>query len=55
MEKCPVYDFGTYEATKTHTGLWSIRNSLCQWHTLAGFDLGKTDYLRKAIGKRKQI
>ena len=22
-------------------------------HTLGGFDLGKTDYLRKAIGKKK--
>ena len=56
MEKWLVYDFGTYEATKTHIRDYGLSGTVYVSGTLfAGFDLGKTDYLRKAIGKRKQI
>lgn len=53
-EVAPVYDFGTYEATKNTYGIMVYQEQFMSVaHTLAGFDLGKTDYLRKAIGKKK--
>lgn len=53
-EVAPVYDYGTYEATKNTYGIMVYQEQFMSVaHTLAGFDLGKTDYLRKAIGKKK--
>lgn len=53
-EVAPVYNFGTYEATKNTYGIMCYQEQFMQIaHTLGGFDLGKTDYLRKAIGKKK--
>ena len=53
-EVAPVYDFGTYEATKNTYGIMVYQEQFMSVaHSLAGFDLGKTDYLRKAIGKKK--
>jgi DNA polymerase-3 subunit alpha len=53
-EVAPVYDFGTFEATKNTFGIMVYQEQFMSVaHTLAGFDLGKTDYLRKAIGKKK--
>ena len=53
-EVAPVYNFGCYEATKKSYGLLVYQEQfLSIAHTLGGFDLGKTDYLRKAIGKKK--
>lgn len=53
-EVTPVYDFGTYEATKNTYGIMVYQEQFMSVaHSLAGFDLGKTDYLRKAIGKKK--
>ncbi len=50
----PVYNFGTYEATKNTFGIMCYQEQFMSIaHTLGGFDLGKTDYLRKAIGKKK--
>lgn len=52
-EVAPVYDYGTYEATKNTYGLLVFQESFMSIaHTLGGFDLGKTDLLRKAIGKK---
>lgn len=53
-EVAPVYNFGCYEATKNTYGLMIFQEQFMSVaHTLGGFDLGKTDYLRKAIGKKK--
>lgn len=53
-EATPVYNYGTYEATKNTFGIMCYQEQfMLVAHTLAGFDLGKTDYLRKAIGKKK--
>lgn len=53
-EATPVYSYGTYEATKNTFGIMCYQEQyMLVAHTLAGFDLGKTDYLRKAIGKKK--
>ena len=50
----PVYKFGCYEATKNTYGIMVYQEQFMSVaHTLGGFDLGKTDYLRKAIGKKK--
>lgn len=52
-EVAPVYNFGTYEATKNTFGIMTYQEQYMQIaHTLGGFDLGKTDHLRKAIGKK---
>ena len=49
----PVYNYGIYEATKNTYGLLVYQEQyLSIAHTLGGFDLGKTDVLRKAIGKK---
>ena len=53
-EVAPVYNFGTYDATKNTYGLQVYQEQFMSIaHTLGGFDLGKTDILRKAIGKKK--
>lgn len=53
-EVAPVYNFGTYEATKNTYGIMCYQEQFMSIaYTLGGFDLGKTDYLRKAIGKKK--
>ncbi len=53
-EVAPVYNFGCYEATKNTYGIMVYQEQFMSVaHTLGGFDLGKTDYLRKAIGKKK--
>lgn len=53
-EVAPVYNFGCYEATKDTYGILVYQEQFMSIaHTLGGFDLGKTDYLRKAIGKKK--
>jgi DNA polymerase-3 subunit alpha len=53
-EVAPVYNYGTYEATKNTFGIMCYQEQFMSIaHTLGGFDLGKTDYLRKAIGKKK--
>lgn len=53
-EVAPVYDYGCYEATKNTFGIMVYQEQFMSVaHTLGGFDLGKTDYLRKAIGKKK--
>ena len=50
----PVYNYGCYEATKNTFGIMVYQEQFMSVaHTLGGFDLGKTDYLRKAIGKKK--
>ncbi len=52
-EVAPIYNFGTYEATKNTFGLLVYQEQFMSIaHTLGGFDLGKTDYLRKAMGKK---
>lgn len=52
-EVAPVYNYGCYEATKNTFGLLIYQEQFISVaHTLAGFDLGKTDLLRKAIGKK---
>ena len=49
----PEYNYGTYEATKNTFGIMTYQEQFMSIaHTLGGFDLGKTDYLRKAIGKK---
>ena len=49
----PVYDFGCYEATKNTYGILCYQEQFMSIaHTLGGFDAGKTDLLRKAIGKK---
>lgn len=53
-EVAPVYDYGCYEATKATFGIMVYQEQFMSIaHTLGGFDLGKTDLLRKAIGKKK--
>jgi DNA polymerase-3 subunit alpha len=53
-EVAPVYDYGCYEATKSTYGIMVYQEQFMSIaHTLGGFDLGKTDLLRKAIGKKK--
>ena len=53
-EVAPVYDYGCYEATKNTFGIMCYQEQFISIaHTLGGFDLGKTDLLRKAIGKKK--
>ena len=50
----PVYNYGCYEATKNTFGIMVYQEQFMSVaHTLGGFDLGKTDLLRKAIGKKK--
>lgn len=52
-EVAPVYNYGTYDATKNTYGLQVYQEQFMSIaHTLGGFDLGKTDLLRKAIGKK---
>lgn len=52
-EVSPVYNYGTYEATKHTYGLLVYQEQFMSIaHTLGGFDLGKTDNLRKAMGKK---
>lgn len=52
-EVAPVYNYGCYEATKNTYGIMVYQEQFMSVaHTLGGFDLGKTDYLRKAIGKK---
>ena len=53
-EVAPIYNYGCYEATKNTYGIMVYQEQFMSVaHTLGGFDLGKTDYLRKAIGKKK--
>lgn len=53
-EVAPVYNYGCYEATKNTFGIMVYQEQFMSVaHKLGGFDLGKTDYLRKAIGKKK--
>lgn len=53
-EVAPVYNYGCYEATKNTFGIMVYQEQfMFVAHTLGGFDLGKTDLLRKAIGKKK--
>ena len=53
-EVAPVYNYGCYEATKNTFGIMVYQEQFMSVaHTLGGFDLGKTDLLRKAIGKKK--
>lgn len=53
-EAAPVYNYGCYEATQSTYGLLCFQEQFMSIaHTLGGFDLGKTDLLRKAIGKKK--
>ena len=53
-EVVPVYDYGCYEATQSTYGIMVYQEQFMSIaHTLGGFDLGKTDLLRKAIGKKK--
>lgn len=53
-EAAPVYNYGCYEATKDTYGIMVYQEQFMSIaHTLGGFDLGKTDQLRKAIGKKK--
>lgn len=52
-EVAPVYNYGTYEATCNTFGIMAYQEQFMSIaHTLAKFDLGKTDLLRKAIGKK---
>lgn len=52
-EVAPVYNYGTFEATKNTFGIMTYQEQFMSIaHTLGGFDLGKTDMLRKAIGKK---
>lgn len=52
-EAVPVYNYGCYEATKSTYGIMVYQEQFMSIaHTLGGFDPGKTDYLRKAIGKK---
>lgn len=49
----PVYNYGTYEATKNTYGILTYQEQFMSIaHSLGGFDLGKTDLLRKSIGKK---
>ena len=53
-EVAPVYHYGCYDATKNTVGIMVYQEQFMSVaHTLGGFDLGKTDLLRKAIGKKK--
>jgi DNA polymerase-3 subunit alpha len=55
-EMAPVYNYGTYEATKNTFGILCYQEQFMSIaHTLGGFDLGKTDFLRKAIGKKNPV
>jgi len=52
-EVAPSYNYGTYEATKNTFGIMTYQEQFMSIaNTLGGFDLGKTDVLRKAIGKK---
>lgn len=49
-EVVPVYNYGCYEATKNTYGLLVYQEQFISVaHTLAGFDLGKADVLRKCV------
>lgn len=53
-EVAPVYNYGCYEPTQNTFGIMVYQEQfMAIAHTLGGFDLGKTDLLRKAIGKKK--
>ena len=53
-EVAPVYNYGCYEATNNTFGIMVYQEQFMSIaHTLGDFDLGKTDLLRKAIGKKK--
>lgn len=53
-EVVPAYNYGCYEATNNTFGIMVYQEQFMSVaHTLGGFDLGKTDLLRKAIGKKK--
>lgn len=53
-EVAPVYNYGCYEATRNTFGIMVYQEQFMSVaHTLGGFDPGKTDLLRKAIGKKK--
>ena len=53
-EIAPVYNYGCHEATRNTFGIMVYQEQFMSVaHTLGGFDLGKTDLLRKAIGKKK--
>lgn len=53
-EVVPVYNYGCYEATQNTFGIMVYQEQFMSIaHTLGCFDLGKTDLLRKAIGKKK--
>lgn len=53
-EVAPVYNYGCYEETKNTFGIMVYQEQFMSIaHRLGGFDLGKTDLLRKAIGKKK--
>lgn len=53
-EVAPVYNYKCYEATQNTFGIMVYQEQFMSIaHTLGGFDLGKTDLLRKAIGKKK--
>ena len=53
-EVAPVYNYGCYEATNNTFGIMVYQEQFMSVaHTLGGFGLGKTDLLRKAIGKKK--
>lgn len=53
-EVAPVYNYGCYEATQNTFGIMVYQEQfMAIAHALGGFDLGKTDLLRKAIGKKK--
>lgn len=52
-EVAPVYNYGCYEATKSTYGIMVYQEQFMSIaNTLGGFNLGKTDFLRKAIGKK---
>lgn len=54
-ESVPVYDYGTYEATKETYGLYCYQEEFMNIaQQVAGFDASKVDLLRKAIGKKKR-
>lgn len=52
-EVAPVYNYGCFEATQKTYGIMIYQEQFMSIaHSLGGFDLGKTDILRKAIGKK---
>lgn len=49
-EVAPVYNYGCYEATQNTFGIMVYQEQFMSIaHTLGGFDLGKTDVLRKCV------